>query len=198
MRVCPRLALVLVLVFAAPAVFADHVQADCPLTLVGTNAPASNFNLSPHGAFRFGSLVFVLRGQTLSTFSVTDLGDMQVVREDFVGSLGARETNGGVAFSNGMLFISSEAGLEIYDLRGVRAGGNAPILVSRTSGLHYRRLAVNGNVLAGLYPATDLPSEKSAVPMVMRMRLRPMPVTGSSRSFKMARRWSSVLFFRMA
>jgi len=109
MRVCPRLALVLVLVFAAPAVFADHVQADCPLTLVGTNAPASNFNLSPHGAFRFGSLVFVLRGQTLSTFSVTDLGDMQVVREDFVGSLGARETNGGVAFSNGMLFISSEA-----------------------------------------------------------------------------------------
>src|SRR5438067_1718686 len=155
MRVFPRLALVVLLlcVFAAPAALADHLQADCPLTLVATNAPASTFTLSPSGAFRSGKQLFVLRG---TTFTTTDLGDMQIAREDFIGSLGARETNGGVAFSNGILFVSSEAGLEIFDLRNVRAGGNAPILLSRTSGLHYRRLAVSGNTLAGLYPGTDL------------------------------------------
>src|SRR6185436_1683368 len=49
------------------------------------------------------------------------------------------------------------AGLEIYDLRNVRAGGNAPILVSRTANLHYRRLAINGNTLAGVYPINDYP-----------------------------------------
>jgi len=158
MRVFPRLALVvLVLAVASPAALADHLQADCPLTLVGTSAPASNFSLSPSGAFRSGSQVYVLRGQTVSTFTVTDVGDLQVAREDFVGSMGARETNGGVAFSNGILFVSSEAGLEIFDLRNVRAGGNAPLLISRIPGLHYRRLAASGNVLAGLYPATDLP-----------------------------------------
>jgi hypothetical protein len=158
MRVFPRLALVVLLlcVFAAPAVLADQFRAACPLTLVATNPPASTFTLSPSGAFRSGSQVFVLRGQTLTTFTTTDLGDMQIAREDFIGSLGARETNGGVAFSNGILFVSSEAGLEIFDLRNVRAGGNAPVLISRTSGLHYRRLAVNGNTLAGLYPGTDL------------------------------------------
>lgn len=157
MRVFSRFALVvLVLGFAVPSQ-AEHLVADCPLTLVATNAPASDFNLSPHGIFRFGSQVFALRGQTLTTFTVTDLGDMQVAREDFIGSLGARETSGGVTFSNGYLFLSSEAGLEIYDLRGVRAGGTAPLLVSRTPGAHYRRLAVSGNTLAGLFPATDLP-----------------------------------------
>ena len=82
MRVFPRLALVVLLlgVFAAPAVLADHFQADCPLTLVATNAPASTFTLSPSGAFRSGSQVFVLRGQTLTTFTTTDLGDMQIAR----------------------------------------------------------------------------------------------------------------------
>ncbi|HXG57799.1 MAG TPA: hypothetical protein VNL91_02130 [Thermoanaerobaculia bacterium] len=158
MRVFSRFALVvLVLVVAVPSLIADHLVADCPLTLVATNPPSSDFNLSPHGVFRFGSQVFALRGQTLTTYAVTDLGDMQVAREDFIGSLGARETNAGVAFNNGFLFVSSEAGLEIFDLRNVRAGGLAPVLVSRTPGAHYRRLAVSGNTLAGLFPGTDLP-----------------------------------------
>jgi hypothetical protein len=157
MRVLSRFALVAVLLLAAPAVFADHLLAECPLSLVASNPGATNFNLSPHGVFRSGSQVFVLRGQTLTTFVTNDVGDLTVGREDFIGSLGARETNGGVTFANGYLFVSSEAGLEIYDLRNVRPGGNAPILVSRSPNLHYRRLAVSGNTLAGLYPATDLP-----------------------------------------
>ena len=160
MRVFSRIALVVILaVCLVPAVFADHLTADCPLTLVGQSTPpATTFGLSPHGVFRSGNQVFVLRGQTLSTYTVTDLGDLQLARpDDFIGSQASRESNGGTAFSNGILFLSTEAGLEIYDLRGVRAGGNAPILVSRMTGVHYRRLAVNGNTLAGLFPSTDLP-----------------------------------------
>lgn len=159
MRVFSRIALVVILVIClVPALYADHLTADCPLTLVGQSAPpATIFALSPHGVFRFGSQVFVLRGQTLSTHTVTDLGDLQLAREDFIGSQASREAVGGTAFSNGFLFLSTEAGLEIYDLRGVRAGGNAPILVSRMPGVHYRRLAVNGNTLAALFPSTDLP-----------------------------------------
>lgn len=159
MRVFPRFALfAVILVLTSPALVAsDQFHADCPLTLVGNSLPASTFNLSPSGAFRSGSQVFVLRGQTVSTFNVTDLGDMQVAREDFVNQMGSRETNGGVAFSNGLLFVSADAGLEIFDLRNVRAGGVPPQLVSRTPGLHYRRLAVSGNTLAGLFPGTDLP-----------------------------------------
>jgi hypothetical protein len=163
MRVFPRVALVVIVLLTAPILLANHLQADCPLSLVATDPPASDFNLSPHGTFRSGQQVFALRGQTLTTYSTNAVGDLQVARQDFIGSLGARETNGGVAFraesaGGGYLFLSSEAGLEIYDLRGVRAGGTAPLLVgSPISGLHYRRLAVSGNVLAGLYPATDLP-----------------------------------------
>ena len=52
--------------------------------------------------------------------------------------------DGGVAFANGLLFVSADSGLEIFDLRNVRAGGLPPSLVSRTPGLHYRRLAVSG------------------------------------------------------
>jgi hypothetical protein len=163
MRVVSRIALFVAVVFAVSVpTFADHLTADCPLTLVGSTpaSSASNFNLSPHGVFRFGSQVFVLRGGLLSTYTVTDLGDLQLARpDDAMGSLAARESNGGVAFGNGFLFISSEAGLEIFDLRNVRAGGNPPLLVSRTPGLHYRRLAVNGNTLAALFPATDLPCQ---------------------------------------
>src|SRR5205823_3569504 len=120
---------------------------------------------SPHGVFRFGTQVFELRGQTLTTYAVTALGDMQVAREDLVTSMAARESNGGIAFNNGFLFLSSEAGLEIFDLRGVRAGGNAPLLVSRTPGLHYRRLAVFGNTLAALFPATDMPCYVNGSPI---------------------------------
>jgi len=166
MRVFPRLALVVLVILFAPAVFAsDQFHADCPLTLVATNAPASNFNNSPAGAFRSGSQIFVLRGQTVSTFNVTDLGDMQVVREDFVGTMGARETNGGVAFSNGFLFVSGDAGLEIFDMRNVRAGGSAPQLVSRTAGFHYHKLTVSGNTLAGVYPGVDMPCYPQGTPL---------------------------------
>lgn len=158
MRVNLRIALVVIATFVLiPAAFADHLTAECALSLVGNNQPASSFALSPHGVYRSGSQVFVLRGQTLTTYTTSDIGDLSVVREDFIGSLAARETQGGTAFSNGFLYVSGEAGLEIFDLRNVRAGGNAPLLVSRTSGLHYRRMVVNGNQLAGLYPATDIP-----------------------------------------
>ncbi|HEX9164094.1 MAG TPA: hypothetical protein VF980_20490 [Thermoanaerobaculia bacterium] len=154
-----RVALVVIVAlgFSSPLLQAQQVIADCPLTLVSNNPASSDFSLSPHGVFRSGSQVFVLRGQTLSTYNLTDLGDLQIAREDFIGSLGARETTGGVTFSNGRLFVSSEAGLEIFDLTNVRAGGTAPVLISRTAGLHYRRLAVSGNTLAALFPATDLP-----------------------------------------
>src|SRR5437016_10175246 len=160
MRVFSRIALAVVCVavlFAAVALGQPQV-ATCPLTLVAQNAPATDFYKSPHGIFRFGSQVFELRGQTLTTYTVTDLGDMQVAREDFIGALAGRESNGGVAFrSDGFLFVSSEAGIEIFDLRSVRPGGNAPLLVSRTPNVHYRRLAVFGNMLAALFPATDMP-----------------------------------------
>jgi hypothetical protein len=100
----------------------------------------------------------------LSTYAVTDLGDLQLTRpDDIITSLAGREANGGTAFSSsGFLFVSSEAGLEIFDMRNVRAGGNPPLLVSRTPGVHYRRLAVNGNTLAALFPATDMPCQVNA------------------------------------
>lgn len=157
MRVLSRVALVIVLSLVSLPLSATHLQSECPLTLVGSNPATSAFDLSPHGVFRSGALLYVLRGRTLSTYTATEVGDLQVVREDVIGTLGARDTQGGVAFGNGHLFVSGEAGLEVYDLRNVRAGGSAPVLVSRTPGMHYRRLAINGTLLAGLYPATDLP-----------------------------------------
>ncbi|HUP48667.1 MAG TPA: hypothetical protein VNA04_07740 [Thermoanaerobaculia bacterium] len=161
MRVLSRVALVIVLSLVSFPLAATHLQSECPLTLVGSNAGSTAFALSPHGVFRNGTLVYVLRGQTLSTYSTSDVGELQVVREDFIGTLGARDPRGGVAYANGHLYVSGEPGLEIYDLRNVRAGGTAPVLVSRTPGLHYRRIAVNGSLLAGLYPSTDLPCAPS-------------------------------------
>src|SRR3954449_8311705 len=136
MRVLSRLALVVLAVaaFSAPTAVADQFQASCPLTLVATNAGPTAFYQSPHGVFRFGSQVFALRGQTLTTYTVTDLGDMQIAREDFIGALAARETKGGVAFAAGFLYVSSEAGLEIYDLRNVHGDRDAVALISRTPG----------------------------------------------------------------
>jgi hypothetical protein len=161
MRVTSRFALFFLVVVAAVPLFADHLQADCPLTLVASNLGSSNFSTSPHGAFYNAQTkqAFVLRGSYLTTYNVTDVGDLQPVRDDFIGTLGARESNGGVTFGGGYMYLSSEAGLEIYDLRGVRVGGTAPLLASRTAGLHYRRLAYNPatNTLAGLYPSTDIP-----------------------------------------
>ena len=156
MRVFSRLALVLFLSLVSHAAFAQRT-AECPLSLVSANTPTTGFGFSPHAVFRSGSTVFELRGQTLTTFNVTELGDMQIAREDFVGSLVARDPNSGVAFSKGFLYVSSAAGLEIFDLRNVRAGGNEPILVSRTPGLNFQRLAVSGNTLVGINPATGLP-----------------------------------------
>src|SRR5512147_61142 len=125
MRVLSRVALVvIVLGFISLPAHASHLQGDCPLTVSGANPASSDFNLSPHGVFRTNGQVFALRGQTLTTYTVTDLGDMNIAREDFIGSMGARETNGGVTYSNGYLYVSSEAGLEIFDLRNVRAGGS--------------------------------------------------------------------------
>jgi hypothetical protein len=160
MRVFPRFALVVAALLSAVPLVAQY-QAGCPLTLVATNPSATNFGTSPHGVFRYttgsSDQVFVLRGQTLTTYTVNTTGDLQVAREDLIGSMAARETNGGVAFNNGFLYVSSEAGLEIFDLRNVRAGGSAPQFQSRNLGLHYRRLATSGNLLAGLYPETDIP-----------------------------------------
>ncbi|HEX7154721.1 MAG TPA: hypothetical protein VF618_24760 [Thermoanaerobaculia bacterium] len=158
MRVRSRVALVFLLavVVSFPA-SADHFTGECPLSLVATDDRPSDFALSPHGVFRSGNLVYVLAGQRLTTYNVTDIGDLQAAREDVIGSMGSRETEGGAAFSNGYLYVSGEAGLEIYDLRNTRGGGTAPVLVSRTRGLHYRRLAINGDLLAGLYPIMDLP-----------------------------------------
>jgi len=161
MRVFSRLLAVLAVVALTTATaFASHLEADCPMQLAASNSPPTNaiFNQSPHGIFRSGNLVYELRAGWLTTYNVTDLGDLQVAREDFIGSLAAREDNGGVTFANGFLYVSSEAGLEIFDLRNVRAGGNEPRAArALTPGLHYRRLAVSGNILAGLFPATDLP-----------------------------------------
>jgi hypothetical protein len=157
MRVWSRIALVVVVLLTASSGFADHFIAECPLSLVDSTPGVTDYELSPRGVFRSGSLVYVLRGNVLTTYSTNDVGNLQVAREDYVASMAARETEGGAAFSDGYLFLSSEAGLEIFDLRNTRAGGTAPTLVSRTAGLHYRRLAVNANRLAGLYPSTDMP-----------------------------------------
>lgn len=158
MRVLSRFALVaVVLSFVGLPLSADHLVGQCPLSLVDSTPPSTTFTGSPHGVFKYNNLVFVLRGNTLTTYTRNDAGDLQLVRSDLLGSLGAREVNGGVAFSNGFLFLSSEAGFEIFDLRNTNAGGTGPAFVSRTPNLHYRRLAVSGNLVAGLYPATDLP-----------------------------------------
>src|SRR4029078_13602071 len=115
MRVYPRivLAAAVAALLLAPAVLASHLEADCPLQLVATNPPASAFYTSPHGVFRFGSQVVALRRETLTTYTVNDLGELTVARQDFVGALGARESNGGVAFNAGFMYISSEAGVGV-------------------------------------------------------------------------------------
>lgn len=158
MRVGSRIALVVItLLFSGSALFADHLTADCPLSLADSTPAATSFDLSPHDVFRNGTSVYALRGQVLTTYTPNDVGNLVLSREDFIGSMAARETEGGVAYSNGFMFVSSEAGLEIYDLRNTRANGTAPALVHRAPGFHYRRMAVTGNRLAGLFPQTDMP-----------------------------------------
>ena len=158
MRVLSRVALVvIVLILSVSPLAADHLLGECPLTVVGSDEVSGQFFESPHGSFRSGNQVFVLRGSRLVTYAVNDLGELTPVREDTLGTLANRTSNGGVAFNNGYLYISSDAGLEVFDLRQVRPGGSDPTLVSRTSGMHYTRLAANGSVLAALYSAQDLP-----------------------------------------
>lgn len=157
MRVWSRVALVLGVVLSASIASADHYQGDCPLSLMDSTPAITAFDLSPHGVFRAaGNTVHVLRGQLLTTYTANDVGNLTIAREDFLG-LAARETEGGAAFSEGYLYVSSEAGLEIWDLTNTRAGGTAPVRRSITPNVHYRRLTASGNRLAGLYPATDLP-----------------------------------------
>ncbi|HEY0592764.1 MAG TPA: hypothetical protein VGF40_13420 [Thermoanaerobaculia bacterium] len=136
---------------------AEHFTADCPLSLVGTTPAISPFTSSPHGAFKNGSLVYMLRGQTLTTLEATSIGDLKVVREDFVDELASRDVEGGTLYHNGYLFVTGEAGLEIFDLRNVTSTGSAPTLLTRIPGLHYRNLAASGNLLAATYPAYDQP-----------------------------------------
>lgn len=157
MRVWSRVVLVLFVVLSASVAMADHYQGDCPLSLVDSTPAVTSFDLSPHGVFRSNGTVYVLRGQILTTYTTNDVGNLTIAREDFLAQLGARETEGGVAFDAGFLYVSSEAGLEIWDLTNTRAGGTAPRFVSRTPGRHYRRMAVSGNRLAGVYPTRDLP-----------------------------------------
>lgn len=157
MRVWSRVALVLVVLLSASAGYADHTQGDCPLSLVDSTPPLQDFELSPHGVFRSGNNVYVLRGQVLTTYATNDTGNLSIARADFLDLMGARETEGGVAFGDGFLYVSSEFGLEIWDLTNTRTGGTAPVRRSVTPGLHYRRLTVSGNRLAGLFPSTDLP-----------------------------------------
>ncbi len=153
------LLVVLAMTIVVPGAFAEHFQANCPLSFVGSTEIASPLFLSPHGVLRNGSLVYVLRGQTLTTYNITELGDISVAREDFISSMANHDEEGGVAYSNGFMFVSGEVGLEIYDLRNVRQGGAAPILISRTMTPHYRRLTIQGNQLAAVYPAEDMPCQ---------------------------------------
>lgn len=144
-------------IFSVPA-FADHLVGNCPVSLVNGAAASGAFTASPHGLFKNGSVVYALRGQRLLTMNITGTGELQIARDDLMSGLGARETDGAAVYQNGFLFVTGELGLEIFDLRTTKPGGagTAPTLVSRTSLPHYRRLAVNGNTLAALYPASDM------------------------------------------
>ena len=150
MRVWSRVALVLVVLLSASAGYADHTQGDCPLSLVDSTPPLQDFELSPHGVFRSGNNVYVLRGQVLTTYTSNDTGNLTIARADVLEDLDARETEGGTTFADGFLYVSSEAGLEIWDLTNTRAGGTAPVRRAFVNGIHYRRLTVSGNRLAGL------------------------------------------------
>ena len=160
MRVWSRVALVVIVLFTlSSAAVADHFQADCPLTLVGSvpGQESAEIGDSPHGIFRQNNQVFVLRGQDITTYNANEAGELTFVRRDTVSLMASRDPRAAGIINNGYLYLSSEAGLEVFDLRNVRAGGNEPLLVTRIPGRHYRRFAVSGNTLAALYPATDLP-----------------------------------------
>ena len=68
-------------------------------TVTRANGQPTLASYADHEAY--GVMVFALRGQVLTTYTPNDVGNLQIAREDFIGSLAARETEGGVAFSNG-------------------------------------------------------------------------------------------------
>ncbi|HVR42677.1 MAG TPA: hypothetical protein VMS56_04465 [Thermoanaerobaculia bacterium] len=142
---------------------ADHLTADCPLSLVGATPAITTFDDSPHGVFQNGSVVYLLRGQNLTTLESTEVGDLVVLREDFLDEMANRDPEGGTVYNNGYLYVSGDAGLETWDLRNVHQNGTSPALVGRIAGAHYRRMAANGNVLAATYPAKDLPCAPNAL-----------------------------------
>lgn len=139
---------------------ASHFTADCPLSLIGQTAPASAFSPSPHATFRNGNSIYLLRGETLTTLNMNDVGEVQIGRQDRIAQLHGLETGGAVTYQNGYLYVTSaQAGLEIFDLRNTHGGdlGAAPVFVSRTMTPHYTRATVSGNLLATLFPANEMP-----------------------------------------
>lgn len=158
MRLIFRVVLFTLLAFCVSAVsHADHFTADCPLTFVDGTDAVSAFSGSPHGVFRNGSVVYLLRGQNLTTLETTVLGDLKVLREDSLDDMWNRDVNGATVYHNGYLYVSGDAGLEVFDLRSVSGTGNGPSFLARFPGLHYREMAASGNVLAAVYSANDLP-----------------------------------------
>lgn len=145
--------------FVAPAALADHFVSDCPLSLVGSAGPSTPFGSSPNGVFKNGSVIYSLRGDRLTTFSINDVGEVIVARDDEMAPFAGRDVDGGTAYGAGYLYVSSEAGLEIFDLRTVQPGpfGTEPTRIARIPGLHYRQMTVSGNLLAAVYPMYDIP-----------------------------------------
>lgn len=148
----------------APAASASHLEADCPLSFVGQVAPVGDFHLSPHGAFRNGSVVYMLRGNTLTTLNENLTGELSIARQDDLVDLQARGSDAATTYSDGYLYVASESGLEVFDLRNTREDGDAPVFSSRTAGPHYKRISVSGNLLAGVYPIEDMPCVAGVTP----------------------------------
>lgn len=148
----------------SPLASASHLTADCPLTFVGSVAPTGTFGLSPHGAFRNGSSVYLLRGRSLTTLAASTTGELTIARQDTLGSLYGVGVNSATTYADGYLYVASEAGLEIFDLRNTRAGGTAPVFTSRTPTPHYGRISVSGNLLAAVYPIEDMPCVAGITP----------------------------------
>jgi hypothetical protein len=159
MRLIVRVALLTLLALgSSSALLADHLVADCPLSFVSATAPSSSFGLGPHGVFRNGSRIFVVRGGRLLTLNTTVSGEIQIVRpEDQLLTVGS-ENEGAALYHNGFLYIATESGLETFDLTAIGGPGTpGPTPRGRVAGVHYRRLAASGSLLAALFPMNDIP-----------------------------------------
>lgn len=159
MRLIFRVALLILLVFgSSSALQADHLVADCPLSFVSATAASSAFGIGPHGVFRNGSRIFVVRGGRLLTLNTTPSGELTIARpEDLLLTVGS-EIQGGVVFHNGFLYIATESGLETFEMTSLGGPGTpGPVPRLRVPGVHYRRLAAFGSFLAALFPMNDIP-----------------------------------------